>query len=223
MQKEVAAMLKGRILVGHALHNDLKVRQAPALSPEVSSQALSPQDVLQSHPTPFTRLWGSGPGQTEMAGMVLTGTSRHACATLWTACHLATHSERAHTCRALTALTSPVQFLPECCWVQGIGPHGFSDRCPHGLLRGHCRNMAHLLREPSVLPRDSARCLAAAWLHECLSTLRTHRSPHVVKPTELGLGISCQPFARAWVVTGSWDSLGRLDHLHSPTPSTPER
>lgn len=30
MQKEVADMLRGRILVGHALHNDLKVLLPPA-------------------------------------------------------------------------------------------------------------------------------------------------------------------------------------------------
>lgn len=29
VQKEVADMLKGRVLVGHALHNDLKVHTLP--------------------------------------------------------------------------------------------------------------------------------------------------------------------------------------------------
>lgn len=58
VQKEVADLLKGRILVGHALHNDLKV-PAPGAS-YVTRCPRWPRSLRDSGDAPTVSAWGSG-------------------------------------------------------------------------------------------------------------------------------------------------------------------
>lgn len=53
VQKEVAELVEGKILIGHAVENDTKVRLAPSMVERMPT--LSPQALLLSHPSPLLR------------------------------------------------------------------------------------------------------------------------------------------------------------------------
>jgi len=56
VQKEVAALLKDRILIGHALSNDTTVRSSlPAVNPFLAHEPVCTQVLLLSHPWHLTR------------------------------------------------------------------------------------------------------------------------------------------------------------------------